>query len=274
MNALSLTSTANDWLMNTRHPRVLHVFDRACNLINESREILSIVTPQIGNGPFNLVIEDDVLFSDHLRLESSVSISLNQLILGDLTIHTTGTELWNPRPNWEMLHAGKDNILNRLTQLPIINYPFPHSQFSNSLISDLCSSLITTDVSTAKSLAAKLAGLGIGLTPSGDDFIMGALYATWIIHPHEIASTLAKEVSETAAPLTTSLSSAWLRSAGKGEAGILWHKFFQAVIIGDDLHLPITQLLSVGETSGADALAGFFGVLSAFKERIIDKCPS
>jgi hypothetical protein len=54
INTLSLAPNACTGLANTRYPRILHVFDRACNLINERREVLSIVTPQIGNGPFNL----------------------------------------------------------------------------------------------------------------------------------------------------------------------------------------------------------------------------
>src|SRR5574341_2249348 len=32
------------WLANSRHPRILHSFDHAGNLINECREVLSIVT--------------------------------------------------------------------------------------------------------------------------------------------------------------------------------------------------------------------------------------
>ena len=117
INALSLAPDVNDWLANSRHPRILHVFDHACNLINERREVLSIVTPQIGNGPFNLVIEDDILFSDHLNLESPVSVFPNQLNLGDLTIHTEDAKLWSPRPDWETLHARRDDILSQLMSL-------------------------------------------------------------------------------------------------------------------------------------------------------------
>jgi len=56
INALSIAPDVNSWLANSRQLRILHIFDRACNLINERRKVLSIVTQQIGNGPFNLVI--------------------------------------------------------------------------------------------------------------------------------------------------------------------------------------------------------------------------
>ncbi|HUF00372.1 MAG TPA: DUF2877 domain-containing protein [Anaerolineales bacterium] len=263
VDSLSLADAVTDWLANSRHPRILHVFDRACNLINEHREVLSIVTPQIGNGPFNLVLEDDICFSDHLNLESPISISPAQIALGDLTLHTTDAKSWNPHPDWGMLHDRRDEVLTQITQLPtlapgagVTNY-----QFSDSLISSLCSALANADISFAKTITSKLSGLGPGLTPSGDDIIMGAIYAAWIIHPAEVADVLAHEIANTAAPLTTSLSAAWLRSAGKGEAGILWHEFFNALISGNPaiLRLQMTKLLSIGHTSGADALAGFIG---------------
>ena len=138
----------------------------------------------------------------------------------------------------------------------------------NSLVSALSAALVKADISTAKAVASRLAGLGMGLTPAGDDFIVGALYASWIIHPTNIVRVLAEEIAGAAAPLTTSLSAAWLRSAGKGEAGILWHEFFDALIDSDAARIQETmdKILAVGETSGADALAGFIGLLAAWRE--------
>jgi len=271
INTLSLTSAVNGWLVNTRHPRILHVFDHACNLINERNEVLSVVTPQIGNGPFNLVIENEVLLSKHLNIESPITVFDSRLTLGDLTIHTGNTKLWNPRPDWERLHECGEHILTQLTPLRKINH---QPSLPPPLLSTLTTSIVTADISSSLISVRKLAGLGIGLTPAGDDFIIGAILAAWIIHPPEVASVLAKEIAEIAAPLTTSISAAWIKSARRGEAGILWHEFFDALIAFEDVESPMTKLLSVGETSGADALAGFFAVCNVFKERIIDECPS
>ena len=291
ISATCIAPDACTWLVNSRHPRTLHVFDHVCNLINERREVLSIVTPQIGNGPFNLVVEDEVLFSELLNIESLVSVPGNQLMLGDLTINAADAKLWSPRPDWNKLHTSRENILYQLTKLPIANYQecgldtslthlpwrvvpgtnvrdysttvfnsklsITNYQFSHSLLS----SLATANLPSSLTSTRKLAGLGAGLTPSGDDFIMGAVYAAWIIQPPEVAGVLVEKVANTAAPLTTSLSAAWLRSVGKGEAGILWHEFFDALITCKDIQLPMTKLLSVGHTSGADALEGFMGLL-------------
>jgi uncharacterized protein DUF2877 len=259
-NTLSLVPDVNRWLANSRQPRILHIFDRTCNLINEHGEVLSIVTPQIGNGPFNLVVEDEVLFSNCLTLESQIAISANRLILGNLTIYTADSKLWSPRPDWEKLHAHQDPVLNQLTQLPMIN---DQPSLPISLLSTLATSIAIADLSASLTAAQKLTGLGIGLTPAGDDFILGAILAARIIHPIEIASVLAEGIANTCAPLTTSLSAAWLRSAGRGDAGILWHQFFEALTSSSpvEIQTAMDRILAIGETSGADALAGFIGTL-------------
>jgi hypothetical protein len=292
INALSLAPDARDWLANSRHPCILHIFDRACNLINEHREVLSIVTSQVGNGPFNLVVESEILFTETLNLNSPISSSPSHLTLGNLAVRTGDAELWSPRPNWERLHARKEDIANQLTKLPITNYQFCGLNTSlttnirnssttivnskslitdsQSLISNLSSALVAANLSSAQKITSQLAGLGAGLTPAGDDFILGAIYAAWIIHPLEIASALAQEIANTAAPLTTSLSAAWLRSAGNGEAGIVWHEFFNALAAGNisAIQLQMTKILSFGHTSGADALAGFVGSFTCWVEML------
>src|SRR5262245_52298197 len=95
ISSSSVTLTARAWLTNTQEARVLHVFDHACNLINERWEVLSIVTPEIGNGPFNLVLENDISFPEHLHVHTSISIQSDQLNLGDLIIDTAGAKLWS-----------------------------------------------------------------------------------------------------------------------------------------------------------------------------------
>jgi hypothetical protein len=284
--SLSLTPAVKNWLSKSRYPRILHIFDQACNLMNEDNEVLSIVTPRIGNGPFNLVVDQDICFSEQLCLESGVSISPIQLHLGDLIVHTANASIWKACPDWDALHARNHDIGHQLTQLQITNYlnhegfdTYPGKssglrspqglQFPQSLVSNLSSSLTFADLHSSLLAVQKLAGRGPGLTPAGDDFLVGAIYAVWIIHPPEVARVLAQEIATTAMPLTASLSAAWLRSAGRGETGILWHVFFDALVSNDRARIAgsMKNILAVGETSGADALAGFIGVFSSWMEK-------
>ena len=263
IHAISIAPAVYDWLAITRHPRVLHVFDQACNLVNEQREVLSVVTPTIGNGPFNIVVEEPILFSEHLRSESPVAILDSQLRVGNLTIKTKNGTCWSPCPDWELLHDRREDINRQITSFLV-----PASQIPQPLRFSLLSALAHVDISLSKSIASQIAGAGIGLTPAGDDFILGALYATWIIHPLEAARHIANEVVNTAAALTTSLSASWLQSAGRGEAGIRWHEFFSALVHNNPRQIRFTmdQILAIGATSGNEALAGFIDTFLSYTE--------
>jgi hypothetical protein len=282
INSSSLAPDVSDWLATSRHPRILQVFEHACNLINERGEVLSIVTTQIGNGPFNLVVEEDICFSEHLGLESVISASPTQLHLGDLSVDIVNASIWNSRPDWGKLHAGKGDIGRQLSQLRMTNYSRRGIEMGfaavrsdsttadvQALVSNLSSAFAVADLPSSLLAVRKLAGLGAGLTPAGDDYLMGAIYAVWIAHPFDVAGVLAKNIADTAAPLTTSLSAAWLKAAGKGEAGILWHEFFDALLSKDWARIEESKkkILAVGATSGADALAGFTGVFASWMEK-------
>jgi len=266
INAVSLTHNGKDWLADSDHPGILHIFDNVCNLINERSEILSIVTPQIGKGPFNLVLEKDILFSGYLRRESQILIFQTQLQLGDLTIQTVNANLWTPTPDWATLHAKRAEICNQILSLPVT---FLQPSLPVQLLSTFSTAMIVPDLVTTLATAKQLAGLGQGLTPAGDDFILGAILAAWILHSRKVAKHLAEEITNVAAPLTTSLSAAWLRSAGRGEAGIRWHEFFESLISGDpaSIQKAMDKILADGETSGVDALAGFISVFAAQRNR-------
>jgi len=98
---------------------------------------------------------------------------------------------------------------------------------------------------------------------------MGALHAAWIIHPPDIASNLGDVIARIAEPLTTSLSAAWIRSAGRGEAGELWHDLFDVSLSADKMAVEVSmqKIAGVGQTSGADALTGFLSVLNSYPEK-------
>lgn len=271
INALSCSPNVHHWIHTSRQLRILHIFDNACNLLNERGEVLSVVSQKIGNGPFNLVVSDARLFSEPLSINSPVSIQTGQLHIGDWFIHTESAEIWCPRPHWENLHHKKMSILTQLAQ---VDMPFSH--FDIHLVSRLSIAIANADIGESKVIASQLAGLGQGLTPSGDDILLGATLATWIIHPLDVAKKIAKEITDIAAPQTTSLSAAWLRSAGNGEAGILWHEFFGTLFSENNVQAQAAsdKILAVGETSGMDALTGFMAVFIAYAEHEATSCPS
>ncbi len=108
-----------------------------------------------------------------------------------------------------------------------------------------------------------LRGLGIGLTPSGDDFLCGFLYALGLAPPAAQArrsSLLRHSLGDNV------LVNHFLRLAAAG----LYHEHFKAFVMAvcsgtegamEDTFKP---LLQQGATSGVDTVAGFFCGLEAY----------
>ena len=112
--------------------------------------------------------------------------------------------------------------------------------------------------------AALLAGLGPGLTPAGDDYLVGLMAGLRVwpgplenggLSPPEVC----RIIFEAAEGRTTLLSRAFLRSAKEGLFGENWHELLAALVRGDAIGIQraARRVLSSGATSGADALAGF-----------------
>jgi hypothetical protein len=110
--------------------------------------------------------------------------------------------------------------------------------------------------------AKHLAGLGPGLTPAGDDFLVGVALAVWAGLYGKGQEDRLTAVIKAACPLTTHLSAAYLRSAGRGECIAHWHTLFAALLLSDTevTRMAAKSLMSVGHSSGADGLAGFLAV--------------
>ena len=127
---------------------------------------------------------------------------------------------------------------------------------------ELVHGLLTRSTEQCLAGAKALAGLGGGLTPAGDDFIVGVMLATWAGLYGSGAEALRQPIVEAAAPLTTTLSAAYLRAAARGECMAQWHALFEALLCSgaQAMRAAMRALMAIGHTSGADTLAGFLAV--------------
>jgi hypothetical protein len=102
--------------------------------------------------------------------------------------------------------------------------------------------------------ATELIGLGPGLTPSGDDFLIGALAMLDALEQTNTHAALGEAILATASR-TSPLSASLLRAATAGHVGENLHTMVAAVIAGD-AEAALAAAARVGHTSGWDALAG------------------
>ena len=138
--------------------------------------------------------------------------------------------------------------------------PFPMGLAAQRL-NDLAQALRTQDLPAMEAASLRLLGLGVGLTPSGDDLV-GAVFFTLhhapIAHWQAAMPGLRKRIGHAAQSATNPISAALLDDLLQGSSYRALHELLDAL---HTQHLPaipnaMRALLRVGASSGADMLAG------------------
>ena len=285
MQARSIASPTWGWLQDPKPAWVLHVFDNASNLLAEDGEVFSLVTPWVGDGPFNIVL-DPINFCDHVADDTTVGIEHGRIRIGELEIALTLAQSWEPLFDWESFRGRQDSLSICAGMLEeVLDETAPVESFvqlirpressvreieAKILLSArepagiLLEGLLRADEELCRAGARKLAGLGSGLTPDGDDFMMGCILALWARLAGEEVEEAASWVSQEAAPRTTPLAAAWLQAASRGECSVRWHDLLQALLTENEENIRSAgrAVVHQGHTSGASALAGFTAVLA------------
>lgn len=286
--ALRMTPAARAWLGGQGPARPLHIFSQVCNLIDEEGSVLSLQTDRLPDGPLSLTLPAAAFgtagFDRWISGQTVVERGQAALQLGRWTIDWSRAATWDPMPDWGRLRQSEAwrGHLGALGGLLVAEAPpgglaglLGHGQpaadplavhllaAAKPLAVGLQWGLASGDQPAMAEGAAGLAGLGGGLTPSGDDYLVGVMHALWAERPPVEAAELSWLLAETAAPRTTPLSAAWLRTAADGQASSLWHDLLSALLGQAGPVQPAARsLMAVGHTSGADALAGFLQTLA------------
>lgn len=108
----------------------------------------------------------------------------------------------------------------------------------------------------------RLLGLGPGLTPSGDDYLGGALVALRAFGRAESADALWSALRQRATKCTNRISAAHLAAAAEGDAYEALHACLSTLAAGEvaGWRGRLDRVASVGHCSGWDALAGAHAV--------------
>ena len=279
LHARFVSRSLRDWMPEMPAAgRILSVFRRACIIQYDHDTLVALVAPELGNGPLNVVVERVPTEWQVLQPGMPVQLRGDRLRLGGLMVSLEGAETWEPCPDWVRLRARSETLLDRLERLLVWAARQDPDDTLLALIQDSSqaepsnASVMHTrargaaeamwagwrgDEAQLSAGAAQLAGLGSGLTPAGDDFVLGTMLCACLAHP--TPDRYCETVLEACAPRTTMLSKAFLRSAAAGECSAAWHRLLEA-LTGDSseqLDAATHEVLAYRHSSGADALAGF-----------------
>lgn len=257
--------------------RVESVFDRVISFVNGDL-IVSLVTPEIGSGPFRIVLEGLVPAAvREIELSSDAVIINADTVLPYIKkqIYTSTLEFNEVNP--KQVKAGINQIkgtLQSLNNTNIITYLLSQNLEKTTLegfdlelakqFQQAYKQLLAQDFQSA---ASGFRGRGFGLTPAGDDFNAGLLMGLFIRQQIE-----KKELSKIRSCIYHNsmdknlLVNTFLLQAERGWFDENWQNLLLELCENcSDLESAVDDILAQGETSGADTLAGF---LSAWEIKI------
>lgn len=240
--------------------------------------------PAIGNGPLTLIAEMGVARLG-LHPGEPARIAENHIAIGAVTFACERWEPWHP-PRWPraaapgtLAQAYEAVIRRAAVEAPaegfgraLADASMPRDAFARlarrrtaGLRSWLVESMAARGASADP--VRDLVGLGPGLTPSGDDALVGALalldaLAECDAVADAMRANLARAVRHLPPGLTSPSSHCFLRVAAAGHVGERLHAAVSSCV-GGDVDATIAAVRDVGHSSGWDMLAGIVTALDA-----------
>ena len=262
-------------LRNGLRGRVHSVFARVVNVIVPDGSLLTLASRAMDDAPDTLVVDLPTFDGRRVAVGAPVATHEGDLLVGQsLAIRSDGARSWVPmlprypardaqlRRNLDVvrqhlagLHCGPDGVaLARSSAAGIAA-----SALLARHTAALGRALELADTGAARVEAEALVGLGQGLTPSGDDVLLG-LFA--VLHlpggPCAPLRDLGRQVLARGAHRTHAISLCALRAAAEGRVRARIIALLSALIAGEReaMLAALRAVLAIGSTSGRDIVAG------------------
>lgn len=256
------------------------VFER-CFYLRCGDAFICVGEPDIGNGPLTLIGNIAPLSGLNFRLGQSAAICERHITIDNSVRFTLDqTESWRSSP-WPACpspaqlidtcaalarrvaaDAPEEGLAHHVSGVPETSGrqpPLARIARRRIVIFERWLSKVL-DARHARVMAFEeaiqgLIGLGPGLTPSGDDFLVGALALLDAIGERNAHAALARAIIDALPGSTAPLSACFLRAAAAGHVGEALHCAVSSVITGG-VDAAIAAVENIGHSSGWDMMAG------------------
>ncbi len=287
LRVLTLSSYLHGFLQHPHTGTTGATFNRSCYLDLDG-QIVALVAADLLNGPINIVLDVPPKMSFHrLRVGTVVASTPTALSTDEgLRVTLDSARPWDAALTpWTKVDETTLNANLALTRALLLAKA-PRESFARHLaalngrertqrvgrsepralvaMANFLTGMQRSDLAAVSEATRQLVGLGSGLTPSGDDILVGALIAL-TIRPPTVAAPLRIAIDAAATGRSTRISEAYLEAAARGEASETWHRLLAVLPTTDSSALipAVRRVMTFGETSGADMLAGFLLALGA-----------
>jgi len=291
--AKSIASDLIDTLTSKTVDGIVHsVFDHACNIQLDKNSLITLISPMLPNYPAAIKLDiagDQKLCSVGFKAGMKAVINKDEIKIPEvcISIKLTGAKVWDSSPlffrstvseeilnkNIEKIrdltlkYGEMEGIASILDGDKVANH---YKDFIINSVKRLTRGISDFDYKEITEASKGLIGLGPGLTPAADDFLLGILASLYYIGYYfgshlENLKKIAGFMIYDLPGRTTFISEIMLRSGMKARFSEPIRDLMLAVIHNTSVQDKCINLLSIGETSGSDCAAGivFGGVLMA-----------
>lgn len=264
MQALSVDAALLRGPLEPRLQGVVHsVFERVINVAAHEGDLFSLAARDIDNAPSTLIADATGFGETGVKPGDQVHARANVITVGGrLRIRLDGARVWHAElPGYPDDDAAlRSNVAWARQQCA---HASDHDDRMAQLIarrtSMLRAALMEGDIDSARRHGQALLGLGPGLTPSGDDYLVG-LFAV-LNMPGSPCASMACVCAGIVAPArerTHAISVTALVAAAQGRVLQSLSSLMHAMLhrSPDDVRPALERVLAIGSTSGADMVAG------------------
>lgn len=250
------------------------IFSKALNIRTEEDELISIVAAEKLNGPHRILLrlsEDEDFVTLEIREGMRVKGSRQEVKInrGRLSVSLEKAERWSP----EIKRGGstpysqiKDNLLSLKRRLLIERDGDIISQALRTRTQELITSVKEKDLPKVSENVRRLIGFGEGLTPSGDDFLVGFVASLHFLD-NSIFKYFSREIRRSInlkKKRTTFLSEKFLEYACQGKFSETILNLIKTIFSEDreEVEEATKRCLNFGASSGRDTILGVLEGLS------------
>ncbi|MDJ0958342.1 MAG: DUF2877 domain-containing protein [Arenicellales bacterium] len=302
LRAVNCGQFAHELLQDGRNGRIAAVFEKAF-YIRSGDGVACIGTSALLSSPISVSI-DTCRMTDwrpsELRVGVPWHVSDSNIVFGhNVRIYLEGVNVWRPhQPLRKRYNRGLNHTMtafyrvvkkrasNKGLGMFIVQPSLPEDQRLFTLVREpieqlrrwLVTTMCRDSAGSPKTLQSvrPLLGLGPGLTPSGDDFLVGVMIALHAYGHEDMANEMWLNMRPWAVQLGNCISLAHLDAASKGLGFAPIHDFINALQRDDSSKMlaHLDSIDNIGHTSGWDTLAGVLTAVDVIKDKIVGNPPS
>lgn len=259
-----------------KYGKVHSVFNRTINLMTESGSMISLMTKTMDEAPISIILDIEDFKRCGVFTGEDVYFDEGKVIVGSKVIDISAARNYELKrgtfkDNYSLIEKNLE-ILRHLMDFkgPKEKYSFDTMAFQmvvhrTALFKKAC---LEENIKEVIAIGRSLVGLGQGLTPSGDDVLMGLFLVLGLENsPMNHFDLILARIIEERMEETTDISYQGLLRASKGFYRSILVEAAEALTTLEDIEDILMDVLSIGHSSGRDLL---YGILTGY-EILIEK---